>query len=117
MVAEAINNSNNKETPSLEQTCHVTLTDADKELLQTLQQRFFENIEKYKLFDNREQLTYVNKKLSNGELKVIDMILKTYFDSLKYVCDVTFDDIDTVIYSATVTIKEHLKWCKVHKSV
>ena len=108
-VAEAIDNSNNTETPPLEQTCHVTLTDADKELLQTLQQRFFENIEKYKLFDNREQLTYVNKKPSDGELKVIDAIIKTYFDNLKYVRDVTFDDINTVIYSAAVTIKEYLK--------
>ena len=114
-VAEAIDNSNNTETPPLEQTCHVTLTDADKELLQTLQQRFFENIEKYKLFDNREQLTYVNKKPSDGELKVIDAIIKTYFDNLKYVRDVTFDDINTVIYSAAVTIKEYLKDVKYAK--
>ena len=114
-VAEAIDNSNNTETPPLEQTCHVTLTDADKELLQTLQQRFFENIEKYKLFDNREQLTYVNKKPSDGELKVIDAIIKTYFDNLRYVRDVTFDDINTVIYSAAVTIKEYLKDVKYAK--
>ena len=60
-----IDNSNNTETPPLEQTCHVTLTDADNKLLQTLRQRFLENIEKYKLFDNREQLTYVNKKPSD----------------------------------------------------
>ena len=74
-----IDNSNNTETPPLEQTCHVTLTDADNKLLQTLRQRFFENIEKYKLFDNREQLTYVNKKPSDGELKVIDAIIKNTF--------------------------------------
>ena len=67
-VAEAINNSNSRETPPLEQICHVTLTDDDNELLQTLQQRFFENIEKYKLLDNREQLTNVNKKPSDGKL-------------------------------------------------
>ena len=40
-VAEAVDNSNNTETPSLEQTCHVTLADAGNELLQTLQERFF----------------------------------------------------------------------------
>ena len=117
-VAEAIVNSNNTETPPLEQTCHVNLTDADNELLQTLQKRFFENIEKYKLFDNREQLTYVNKKPSDGELKVIDTIIKTCFDNLQYVRDVTFDDTNTIIYSAAVTIKEHLKdvkYAKVHK--
>ena len=57
-------------------------------------------------FDNREQLTYMNKKSSDGELKVIDAIIKTYFDNLKYVHEVTFDDINTVIYSAAVTIKE-----------
>ena len=51
-VAEAIDNSNNTETPPLEQTCYVTFTDADNELLQTLQQRSFENIENYKLFYN-----------------------------------------------------------------
>ena len=56
-VAEAIDNINSTETLLLEQTCHVNLTDADNELLQTLQKRFFEKIEKYKLFDNREQLT------------------------------------------------------------
>ena len=38
----------------LQQTCHVKLADADNELLQTLQKRFFENIEKYKQFHNRE---------------------------------------------------------------
>ena len=108
-VTEAIDNNNNTR---LEQTCHVTLTDTDNELLQTLQQRFFENIEKYKLFDNRGQPTFANKKPSDGELKVIDMIIKTYFDNLKYVRDVTFDDIDTVVYSATVTMKEHLKEVK-----
>ena len=31
------------------QTCHVNLTDADDELIQTLQKRFFEDIKKYKL--------------------------------------------------------------------
>ena len=31
-------------------------------------QRFFENIEKYELLDNREQLTNVNKKQSDGKL-------------------------------------------------
>ena len=50
----------------------------------------------------------MSKKPSDGELKVIDAIIKTHFDNLKYVCDVTFDDINTVIYSAAVTIKEHL---------
>ena len=78
-----INNSNNAETPPLEQKCHVNLTDADNELLETLQNSFFENIEKCKLFDNREQLTYVSKKPSDGELKVIDTIIKTYFHNLK----------------------------------
>ena len=51
----------------------------------------------------------MNKKPSDGELKVIDAIIKTYFDDLKYVHDITFDDINTVIYSAAVTIKEYLK--------
>ena len=45
-VAEAIDNSNNTETLLFEQTCHVNLTDADNELLQTLQKRFFEKIKK-----------------------------------------------------------------------
>ena len=114
-VAEAIDNSSNTETLLLEQTCNVNLTDTDNELLQTLQKRFLENIEKYKLFDNREQLTYVNKKPFDGELEVIDMIIKTYFVNLKYVCDITFDDINTVIYSTAVTIKEHLKDVKYAK--
>ena len=61
----------------------------------------------------------MNKKPSDGELKVIDAIIKTYFDSLKDISDVTFDDINTVIYSVAVTImKEDLKdakYAKVHK--
>ena len=57
----------------------------------------------------------MNKKPSDGELKVIDAIIKTYFDNLKYVRDVTFDDINTVIYSAAVTIKEYLKDVKYAK--
>ena len=114
-VTETIDGSNYTETPPLEQTCHVKLTDADNELIQTLQRRFFENIEKYKLFENREQLTYVNKKPSDGELKVMDAITKTYFDNLKDVRDVTFDDINTAIYSAAVTMKEHLKDVKYAK--
>ena len=57
----------------------------------------------------------MNKKPSDGELKVIDAIIKTYFDNLKYVRDVTFNDINTVIYSAAVTIKEHLKDVKYAK--
>ena len=62
-----------------------------------------------------EQLTYVNKKPSDGQSKVIDVIIKTYFDNLKYVRDVTFDDINIVIYSAAVTIKKHLKDVKYAK--
>ena len=57
----------------------------------------------------------MNKKPSDRELKVIDAIIKTYFDNFKYVRDVTFDDINTVIYSAAVTIKEHLKDVKYAK--
>ena len=57
----------------------------------------------------------MNKKPSDGELKVIHAIIKTYFDSLKYVCDVTFDDTNTVIYSTVVTIKEYLKDVKYTK--
>ena len=53
-VTETIDDRNYTETSPLEQTCHVKLTDADNELLQKLQKRFLENIEKYKLFDNRE---------------------------------------------------------------
>ena len=48
---EAIYYSNNTETPPLEQTCHVNLTDADNELFQILQKGFFENTEKYQLLD------------------------------------------------------------------
>ena len=57
----------------------------------------------------------MNKKPSDGELKVFDAIIKTCFDNLKDVCDVTFDDIYTVIYSATVTMKGHLKDVKYAK--
>ena len=42
-----------------------------------------EKNEKYKLFDNRRRLTFVNKKPSDGELKIIDVINKTYLDNLK----------------------------------
>ena len=45
----------------------------------------------------------------------MDAITKTYFDNLKDVRDVTFDDINTVIYSAAVTMKEHLKDVKYAK--
>ena len=90
-VTEAIGYTNDTESPPLGQTCCVNLTDADNELLQTLQKKFFENIEKYEPFDNRERLTYVNKKASDGELKVINAIIKTYFDNLKDVRDVTLD--------------------------
>ena len=51
----------------------------------------------------------MNKKPSDGELKVIEANMKTYFNNLKYVRDVTFDYINTVIYSTAVTIMEHLK--------
>ena len=57
----------------------------------------------------------MNKKPSDGELKVIDAIMKTYFNNLKYVRDVTFGDINTVIYSTAVTIMEHLKDVKYAK--
>ena len=57
----------------------------------------------------------MDKKPSDGELKVIGAIIKTYFDGLKDVREVTFDDINTVIYSATVTMKEHLKDVKYAK--
>ena len=57
----------------------------------------------------------MNKKPSDGQSKVIDVIIKTYFDNLKYVRDVTFDDINIVIYSAAVTIKKHLKDVKYAK--
>ena len=46
-------------------------------MFETLQKRLFEKIEKYKLFDNREQPTYVNKSPSDGELKITDAIIKT----------------------------------------
>ena len=118
-VTEAIGYTNDTESPPLGQTCCVNLTDVDNELLQTLQKKFFENIEKYEPFDNREQLTYVNKKASDGELKVINAIIKTYFDNLKDVRDVTVD-INTVIYYAALTMKEHLKdvkYAKVRKDM
>ena len=57
----------------------------------------------------------MNKKPSDGELKVTDAIIKTYFDNLRNVRDLTFDDINTVIYSAAVTMKEHLKDVKYAK--
>ena len=63
----------------------------------------------------REQLTYVKRNPSDGVLKVIDAIIKTYFDNLKYVRDVAFDDINIVISSAAVTIKENLKDVKYTK--
>ena len=118
-VTEAIGYTNDTESPPLGQTCCVNLTDVDNELLQTLQKKFFENIEKYEPFDNREQLTYLNKKASDGELKVINAIIKTYFDNLKDFRDVTLD-INTVIYYVAVTMKEHLKdvkYAKVRKDM
>ena len=57
----------------------------------------------------------MNKKPSDGELKVTDAIIKTYFDNLRNVRDLTFDDINTVIYSAAVAMKEHLKDVKYAK--
>ena len=57
----------------------------------------------------------MNKNPSDGELKVFDAIIKKYFDNLKYVRDVTFDDINTVIYSAAVTTKKYLKDVKYAK--
>ena len=57
------------ETPLLEQTYHVSLTDTDNELLETLQERFFENIEKYKLFNNKPDLI-----IWNSEVKTCQMV-------------------------------------------
>ena len=74
-------------------------------MLETLQKRLFEEIEKYKLFENSKQLTYLNKKPSNGELKTIDAIIKAYLDNFTDARDVTFDFVNTVAYSAAVTIK------------
>ena len=93
----------NTKIPTVEQTS-VKLTDADHGLLE---KRLLEKNEKYKLFDNREKLTYVNKKPSNGELKIIDAIIKTYLGNLKDARDIN---------PAAFTIKEHLKRCKVRKS-
>ena len=57
------------ETPLLEQTYHVSLTDTDNELLETLQERFFENIEKYKLFNSKPDLI-----IWNSEVKTCQMV-------------------------------------------
>ena len=93
----------NTKISTVEQT-YVKLTDADHELFQ---KRLFEKNEKYKLFDNREKLTYVNKKPSDGEFKIIDAIINTCLDNLKDARDKS---------PAAFTIKEHLKGCKVGKS-
>ena len=86
-------------------------------MFETLQKGLFEQIEKYKLYVNKEQLKYVKKKPSDGDLKSIDARIKTYHDNLKEACDITFDDINTVVYYAAVTIKKNLKGCKVRKKV
>ena len=93
------------ETGPFDQTYHARLTIANNELFETLQKRLFKNTEKDKLFYNREQLAHATKSPSDGEFNVIDAIITTYFDNLKHVHDVTFDDINTVIYFATVTIR------------
>ena len=115
-VVETINDSNNSKAPPVEQI-YGKLTDDDHELFETLQKGLFEQIEKYKLYVNKEQLKYVKKKPSDGDLKSIDARIKTYHDNLKEACDITFDDINTVVYYAAVTIKKNLKGCKVRKKV
>ena len=70
-------------------------------MLETLQKGLFEKIEKFKLFDNREQLTYVNKEPSDGEFKIIDAMVKAYLDNPKDARDITFDDMNTVVYCGT----------------
>ena len=85
------------------------------ELFETLQKGFFKNIEKYKLFDNTEQLTYLSKTSCDGERKFIDATIDTYIDNLKEAHDITFDYVNTLVFSVAVTIKEHLKYVKYTK--
>lgn len=85
------------------------------ELFETLQKGFFKNIEKYKLFDNTEQLTYLSKTSCDGERKFIDATIDTYIDNLKEAHDITFDYVNALVFSVAVTIKEHLKYVKYTK--
>lgn len=78
-------------------------------MLEILQKSFFENIEKHKPFDNKEQVTYMNKKPRDGQLKVVTAIIKTYFHNLKDVRYVTFDDMNPVV------LKEYIKDVKYTK--
>ena len=75
------------------------------ELFETLQKGFFKNIEKYKLFDNTEQLTYLSKTSCDGERKFIDATIDTYIDNLKEAHDITFEHLKYVKYT-----KVRKKW-------
>ena len=48
-------------------------------------------------------------------VKNIVVVIKTYLDKVKDARDITFDDINTAVYSTAVTIKEHLKDIKYAK--
>ena len=82
-----------------------------KELYETLRNRFTVNYMKYKNLTEMEwtELTNVRKKLSNEELDGIDIIAFEFLNDIKNeMCIVTYENINCLIYTSAVTLKQHL---------
>ena len=66
---------------------------------------------KYKNLTEMEwtELTNVRKKLSNEELDGIDIIAFEFLNDIKNeMCIVTYENINCLIYTSAVTLKQHL---------
>ena len=84
--------------------------DINKELLQQLRERFLRNINDISKDEphQRKYYTRVEKKPREEELKLIDKISAEYIESVKEQREVTFIDLNIALYSAAVTIKQHI---------
>ena len=97
-------------TPSQAESVYETVrTINSKELYGTLRRDFEANYKVYELMETeRTELTTVRKKPNEEELSLINLIAKEYLDKETSSKQLSFELINSLIYSSAVTLKQYL---------
>ena len=97
-------------TPSQAENMYETVRTIDnRELYDTLRRGFEANYKVYKSIETeRTEFTTVRKKPNEEELSLINLIAKEYLDKERFSKQLSFEIINSLIYSSAVTLKQYL---------
>ena len=101
--------TNNEPTPSQEENIAPVEDNINKELYETLRRRLDENYNRFSSIETEMiEMISMRKKPNEEELKLINIVANVYLVNIKNQRTVTYEDINSLIYSSAVTLKEHL---------